>query len=61
MLLNSLFPVNYGFSFGIAFANFDGIPLQIDPTVFTIKFTQNTIVNMSGIYQYSTQDLGYKL
>ena len=52
---------DYGFYFGVALTDIFGKAKPLDPTLFTIEFTQGTTIKLGDYYQFKRTQLGYKL
>ena len=55
------YPFDYGFAFGVAITDTDGMPLVLDPTYFTLQISENTFTKINGYFTPQYSNLGYKL
>ena len=53
--------VDYGFYFGVSLTNLLGQATPLDPTYFTLEFSQSTTENVGNYYKFKSTQLGYQL
>lgn len=59
---HDIYPRSRGFDFGVLITDSDGVPIPIDPTIFSLSMKQVTVTQTSpGSISTDSTDLDYEL